>query len=332
MPSKRDEALVLAEELLTNIELGQLPAVDVARKASRLARLLDDTEAMAWLRYEIAGYPNSLTTAAWGAAIRSNRQSAPNPQGQPTVLPTALGQLETAVQGALAQIGAAADAPVSITSANPHQTVVAPQGNTTERSAVRNLAGQQKALLDKVLGAIHEYVADRYQELRFGSAVESAFDVVRAQVDASIAALVPDAPAMLAAAFENAASDNPEHWAGAAATCRRLLKAAADALRPPGEPVSGRIMTDPAYINRLMDWIAAKAESKTAADLIAADLDYLGRRLDAVDDAGQKGAHATVTRFDAARFLTGTYLLLGDILGLADNPNSVGEVAAITDE
>jgi hypothetical protein len=31
-------------------------------------------------------------------------------------------------------------------------------------------------------------------------------------------------------------------------------------------------------------------------------------------DAGHKGAHAEVSRFDASRFVTGTYLLLGDIL------------------
>jgi hypothetical protein len=216
---------------------------------------------------------------------------------------------------------------VSITSANPHQIVYPPQGNINERSAVRNFAGQQKALIDKVIGAIHTYVTDRYQELRFGGAAETAFEVVRNRVDARIAALVPDAPGMLAAAFENAASDNPEHWASAAATCRRLIKAAADTLRPPGDPVNNRTMTDAAYINRLVDWIANASDSETAADLIAADLEYLGRRLDAVDDAGHKGAHASVSRFDAARFLTGTYLLLGDILDLAgDAPTPDGDV------
>src|SRR6266516_3565411 len=46
--------------------------------------------------------------------------------------------------------------------------------------------------------------------------------------------------------------------------------------------------------------------------MISADLAYLGRRLDAALGAGHKGAHAEVTRFDASRFVTGTYLLLGD--------------------
>jgi hypothetical protein len=66
-----------------------------------------------------------------------------------------------------------------------------------------------------------------------------------------------------------------------------------------------------------VDWITKQSSSTTAAEFVIADLEYLGRRLDAVDDAGHKGAHATVTRFDAARYLTGSYLLLGDILRLA---------------
>ena len=75
-------------------------------------------------------------------------------------------------------------------------------------------------------------------------------------------------------------------------------------------------MDDNHFINRLIDWIRTQASSETSADLIVADLEYLGRRLDAVLDAGHKGAHAEVSRYDASRFVTGTYLLLGDILRL----------------
>jgi hypothetical protein len=169
-------------------------------------------------------------------------------------------------------------------------------------------------------------VTERHQELWFGAAAETAFETVRATVDARIAELVPEAPGMLAAAFENAASNNPEHWAGAAATCRRQLKTAADSLRPPGPDVSGRKMTDAHYINRLVDWIVQQSESETGADFIVAELEYLGRRLDAVDDAGHKGAHATVSRLDAASFLTGTYLALGDVLVLAQPGDTEAEV------
>src|SRR4051794_25484455 len=92
-------------------------------------------------------------------------------------------------------------------------------------------------------------------------------------------------------------------------------------------PLKGRPMTDSNYINRLVDWIVNRAESETQRDLIVADLEFLGRRIDAVDEAGHKGAHATVMRYDAARFLASTYLLLGDALELAGDaePPPTGE-------
>ncbi len=326
--SRRQEALHLAEDLLADIELLRLTPPEIARKASRLARLLDDDEAMTWLRFEVAGYPTgALPPDAWEAARRSNRRFV-NDDGEERAHTTMLGQLQVNIDGALSQIVAAADRPVSVTSANPHQIVRAPQGNTAERSMVRNFAGEQRALLDKVIGSIYEYVSDRYDELRFGSAIESSFEVVRNRVDANIALLVPDAPGMLAAAFENASSANPEHWSSAAATCRRLLKTAADALRPPGDPIEGHPMTDSHYRNRLIDWVKGHAESEAVGDLITTDIEFLGRRLEAVDSGGHKGAHATVSRFDAARFITGTYLLLGDILNLAEAPPNSNSVAS----
>jgi hypothetical protein len=320
--SRRAEALALAEQLLTEIELSTIGPADIARKASRLARLIDDTDAMKWLQFEIAGYPRPLTPDAVAAALQSNRlvrdpQEASGDGSGPRYWTQTLGELAATIEACKAQISAASDAPVSVSSSNPYQHVAPPTGNTQERSAVRNHIARQQAILDNVVGALHAYSADRYQELRFGSAVESAFEVVRREVDLSIGELVPNALPMLSAAFENATSNHPEHWANAAGTCRRLLKAVADELRPPGPDVHDRKMGDGNYINRLVDWIVKNSESETAAKIVTTDLAYLGERLDAADGAGQKGAHAEVDRFDASRFITGTYLILGDVLRIA---------------
>jgi hypothetical protein len=79
-------------------------------------------------------------------------------------------------------------------------------------------------------------------------------------------------------------------------------------------------MGDGNYINRLVDWIQAQAQSETLAGMIVRDLEFLGERLDAVDQAGHKGVHGQVSRIDASRYITGTYLLLGDVLRLSDAP------------
>jgi len=306
--TKREEAKVLAEELLTDVELGRIRAVDIARKASRLARLLDDTPAIAWLRYEVDGYPTPLDVSSGDAALRSNRRAENG-----NFWTVGIGSIEMEIETYTAQLHGL--------------TGPLPAGDWAYRISLDRAqltAGliealrSRRELLDKIVGSIHGYATERYQELRFGAAVESAFGVVRAEVDGQIAELIPGALPMITAAFENAGSDLPEHWANAASTCRRLLKEAADALRPagPDKSVDGKMirMGEGNYINRLIDWIVSSTGSATEGEMVTADLADLGRRLDAADAGGQKGAHDRVTQVQASRYITGTYLLLGDIL------------------
>lgn len=322
--TRRSEAQSLAEELLSDIELTRLEPTAVVRKAARLARLLDDTEATTWLGYESMGYPDGgLDAIASAAARRSGRwkETDDGPRADCTVV----GELAVTVETGKTELaGSAGD------TASGDYAVIVENNKARRRNELVDMVRKNQRVLDRVIGAVHHYVGERYQELRFGSAVETAFTVVRNEVDAKIAALVPDALPMLSAAFENATSDSPEHWQNAAGTCRRLLTTAADRLRPPGSDVNGRKMGPGNYINRLVDWIVSQGTSETATEMIVADLEYLGRRLDAADGAGQKGAHVgdkPVTRLEASRFLTGTYLVLGDVLGLWDEAWEPAQVA-----
>jgi hypothetical protein len=291
-------------------------APQIIRRASRLARLLDDTEALDWLKYEVQGYPaDGLDAAAVEAATRSGRQI--DKDGKTMYRTITADELQSMVDDGAARLRVAQDAPVSISSANPNQVVVPPSGNRTERGALQESIIAAKQILGKIVGAVHSYASERYVELRFGAAMESAFGAVRTEVDAQIAELAPNAATALSAAFEDAASDNPLHWANASAACRRLLKEIADTLRPAGPPVSGRTMADGAYINRLIDWIQRQSQlGGTVKDVVTADLADFGKRIDAVTDAGNKGAHTVVTRYEASRFIAGAYLLVGDILTL----------------
>lgn len=326
----------LAEGLLTDIELSRIGAPDIVRKASRLARLLDDVDASAWLRLEVEGYDaagGGLDSQEAAAARRSRRGYVDEDSGNNMFRIDSVSSLVAVVDASRLQLASAADAPVSITSANPYQNVTAPGGNNRERYALRESIATKEAVLGNILGAIYGYVADKQIELRFGTAVEGAFSVVRGAVDAQIAEIVPEAAVKFAAAFENASSDNPEHWANAAFACRRLLKSLADALRPPGPPVNNRKMTDDNYINRLIDWISTRPGlSSTLSAVMTADLEDFGKRIDAFDNAGHKGAHSEVTKVDASRFIAGTYLLVGDVLRLSGPAEPASEAEAVAED
>src|SRR4051794_16948165 len=107
--TRRQAALALADELLADIELGRIQAIDVARKAVRLARLLDDSAAVAWLGYETGGYPKSgLDESSIAAASRSHRQGDLDAEGRQLYWTRSLGELQLEADGATAQIAAAA--------------------------------------------------------------------------------------------------------------------------------------------------------------------------------------------------------------------------------
>ena len=55
----KQEALSLAEEILKNIELSNLPLTNIALRASRLARLVNDLEQERIFEYEAGGYPTT---------------------------------------------------------------------------------------------------------------------------------------------------------------------------------------------------------------------------------------------------------------------------------
>jgi hypothetical protein len=311
--TRREEARRVADQLLSDIELAGITPRDAVLRGSRLARLLDDTDAIEWLGYEIRGYPTTLTPEAAQAARRSARDVV-GEDGQVRYWTQAVGALQAQTKSAMEQLGS-----ISGTVSGDWAYRVE-LDRRAERATLNQAVVTNQQILDGVVGRLHEYASTKYQELRFGAAAETAFELLRTEVDQAIGETVPDALPMLSAAFENAGSDNPEHWAAAAATCRRLLKLVADALKPAGSDVhkDGRTihMGDGNYVNRLIDWIASNTQSQTTAEVVTADLAFLGRRLDAVDGAGQKGAHASVSKLEASRFITGTYLVLGDILRL----------------
>jgi hypothetical protein len=262
-----------------------------------------------------------MTPDEIAAAMRSRRRVANAEDGSHRFNSASLSWWQASIDAAQVALAGISGGPSSSEYAVPVENARA-----TSRSALLHTIAGNRAAVDAVVGAIYDYVLERHQELRFGGTVESAFERVRGVVDRDIAAVAPNALTRLSAAFENAESENPEHWSNAASTCRRLIKEVADALRPAGPDLENGVKVgEENYINRLVDWVTHQPASETARRVVTADLEFLGHRLDAVVDAGNKGAHADVSRFDASRFLVSTYLVLGDILRIGAVTQAIPE-------
>lgn len=78
-PTALAEALVLSEDILKNLELGEVPLSSVALKTSRLARLLNDFEFQRIMEHEVGGYPggpDGMLPEVYQRAVQAGREFA----------------------------------------------------------------------------------------------------------------------------------------------------------------------------------------------------------------------------------------------------------------
>ncbi len=331
-----EEALELSTEILQDIEKSRVPPGVAALKANRLARLLNDVDHQRVFGYEAAGYPstlNSFSPDVWRALELAGRTFDWKDPQTGTVSRRAYGEsldsLGETIHTSKVALGTAADGPTSLASANPLQYVTPPTGNALERWRLQSAVASATERLANRRAFIHDYVSRKHFELRFSGIADDVFSRVRATVDARIGSLVPTALQQFSAVHDNLRSLNPEDWANAVHSCRRILQAMADALFPPSAETrldmeSGRPIQLGAgnYINRLVCYVEDRAASERFTDLVGSHLRFLGDRLDAVFEAANKGSHSSVSAEEANRYVVYTYMLVGDLLSLGDADHS----------
>ena len=154
-------------------------------------------------------------------------------------------------------------------------------------------------------------------DLKFGGIIETIFEDTKKLVDSKLVDVCPDAIEKFTSAYERLKETNPESWAQAVTTCRRIFKDFADAIYPPKDTlVKGRKVGEYEYINRLWAFASENAKSNTNKELIQSEVDYIGRRIDSLYDLTCKGTHAEISKDEAERVIIRTYLLIGDLIKL----------------
>ena len=327
---KTEECTVLAEEVLEDFQTNRIPIDSILLKALRLYSLMGDQYGIALFTYETSGYPTTpagLPQEVWVIAEGAGRTYALQNPMNPTQLlyysfPLLLSELQAVIDAEKSQsqqsvyalrqdglIQTLADGQVSPVFTNPLDRIASISTNQRWMQTIR--------------GRLYQYVLQTYQYLKYGNAAEGTFAAFRVLADQKLKKLCPQAIDKLSASYNNLNSSNPEDWANAVHSCRRILIDLADALYPPRkEPVIvGRKeikVGEEQYTNRLVQFIAGRSESETYRDVVGADLSNIGKRLDAIYSAGNKGTHEEVSKDEAARYIVHTYLLISDIVALMD--------------
>lgn len=320
------EALSLSTEVLADVELSRTPLTNVALKASRLARLLNEFDYQKIFQYEAGGYPTTATgmpPETWRLAKLANRtyEHKAGEEVKEVAFIESIEQLEEQIQGAKLGIDAARDP--NISSANPSDFNF---GNGVERKRLHDQMKQATKRLASRRTLLHDFISQRYLELKFSNIASDAFSRIRETVDITIVEALPTSVEKFTAIYENLQSENPEDWSNAVHGCRRVLQDLADVLFPAVDVpriknVGGKDRTvklgPDNYINRLMCFAEDQSNSERTKAIIGSQLDYLGDRLDALFQAAQKGSHAIISsRDEADRYVVYTYMIVGDLLKL----------------
>ena len=316
--SRLDEARKVAQELLEELETSRAPIETVLMKAKRLARLMRDTDAQAWLDLETRGYPDSFNFEQLGSckkyALAAGRI-------------TSDGEYYLISLPKLVAKGKSDEALIDAMRSSREAFIVSQYGLPDPQ---KETYACNQALFASLKSGLHNYATDIYLAIELGDVAEEIFEQARGDVDSFVRIHCPKAAEQLVVINERLHEDSPESLVAALTSCRRLLKTVADSLFPPQDQpwtdLNGKTRTvgSEEYKNRLLAYVEQKISSDSSFSIIVSEIEHLAARLDAVYEKVCKGVHADVSKEEARLAVIHTYLFLGEIARLSKKPKNGG--------
>ena len=321
-----------------------------ARRAVRIAALRRDYVSQLWLQWEltdlqaskthkwqdpaittIKGHIDALLGAEDGrreslrAFVQFERNRTFAVDGQVKVFAQSLGQVEQE----LAMLRRAYDEMVVPANLTPVDTYFAARDMDKGRATILPSIQRLDQLLDRVKSAIHAFLVTTECQVDDGQRESSLFLRAQAYINNALAKYAPEARGKFVAAQDCLYSGDSEDLAHALTSCRRMIKELADTVYPAtGKTITGndgvdRTMSDPAYRNRLVQYVREQLGPHKQGPVIQRTLDSLGARLSSLDSLASKGVHDEVSAAEAETCIMWTYLLAADIVRIADGSSAL---------
>lgn len=333
--ARHKDTLALAAEILVDLELNRFPLANIAMKCARLARFTGDDRAHRWFLLEVGGYSENADKDWFEIALGAGRCSAETrdkPQAETAVWTDSIAAMESTVETSREQLKHL-DVP-PMTEGSARQMFYIPGSSLKEivqtflgrQNAISSQITSQVRILAEIRKSIYMWALERYHLLRFVDIPADAFERAKALVDDRLAAISPDALQMFAAAQDRARSASSEEWSQATASLRRIMKEVADRLYPATDlVVDDHALGEEQYVNRLWQFVRERATGDRQ-DMLAAQVQYLGQRIDVLYEFACKGTHHKITQADIELAVVHLYLLLADLLSML----APEELAALT--
>lgn len=139
------ECTELANEILKNFELSEIPISNIILKCLRLCRLLGDEDGILLFTYESSGYPSNqsgMTDDSWRISKIAGRRyfsvekdKDGTSRSEEYAKTTLIAEMDETIAAQKIRLSSSMDPNISVSSANPHQFVHAPVRNVMERIA-----------------------------------------------------------------------------------------------------------------------------------------------------------------------------------------------------
>jgi hypothetical protein len=345
-----DRILQLVSNALDDLDNPACKLSGSIRKAIRIARLRNNYDNLWWLEYEMIAWENkdakrridqellpyytktqfeALQIRIVTAYVDERKCRRVDDHGELVdkgdIRAMGVEELESLAES-LEKGAAAAIPPAGL---HPVDLYHVDQAKTQLRATLSALAQDSRAILARIRQRVHAFLSTTETHLIYGQLNTDIFEQNRQFVDARLHDIAPDAFEKLTVVYRRLGEGNPEARSHALTSCRRILKALADKVYPAtSKPVQGidgqeRRLTDEKFVARLWQFVAERVRGKTSGELLLAEINDLGGRIDRVYELSCKGVHTDVSDFEVNQCVIQTYLVIGDILRLYDHNSAL---------
>lgn len=298
----------LASELLEDIELSRTTLSQQVLKASRLARLIDDDDAVEWIEFELSGIPGNDS----GRDHMTRTKRWTNKDENKGLWSATTADLESQVDSLRANMEAS-----RVESWSGDALMGATIQHRNYQTSITGSIGTRMVILNRVSSLLHEFARRTFYELEFSAEQQSIFESARREIDGMLAPQVGNSLDKVDSIYRRLGEGDPEAVSQAMNTVRRLIDSFADSVYPtvPDGTVDlggGNVLKigDRHHQNRINAYIVERTTSATHRK-------RLRQGLANIYDRASTGTHAEVSTSEARYLFLSTYVLLGEILSLS---------------
>jgi hypothetical protein len=301
----------------------------------KVARLVNDVDAMEWLDYELGGYPRNdkgyLTESAWNIAVQHGRSYVDRKDSKTYVFSELAAELESMISNSKGALKNFTTQGFSVSG----EYALAATSRMTENvnRAISNLLNTAKTSeqhLAILKAQFYGYAVKWQIDLQFGKTAQKVFEEYQEKVSLFFSNLSTTTLQKLSAIEDLMEDGNPERYSQILTSCRRLWEDTAKQLFDEVLPdhkektfktKSGKeIDVSGDHYNNKLSAVIETLQGKTAKNtLVGSQIVYLIDWLGQINNSQSAGVHSDVTREQAIQCIIHTYIALGDILKLKDD-------------